>query len=89
MQEKWRHTYVEKHAPNFCDETGNAIKPLNVADYNLHMCCVYKEWPTATVLAVAHGNRQKNVLPPVRSGYSEELCSLIMWWGKKDFFGSP
>jgi len=25
---------------NFHDDTGNAIKPHNVADYNLHVLCV-------------------------------------------------
>lgn len=54
------------------------------------MCIKGTEWPTATVLAVAHGSGQKIVLPPVRSGYSEELCSsLIMWWGKKLFLAHP
>jgi hypothetical protein len=54
------------------------------------VCIKDTEWPTATVLAVAHGSRQKTVLQPVRSGYSEELCSsLIMWWGKKEIFGPP
>jgi len=27
---------------NFCDDIGNAIQPLTVANYNPHTCCVYK-----------------------------------------------
>lgn len=51
------------------------------------VCIKDTEWPTGTPLAVAHRSRQKIVLPPARSGYSEQLCSsLIMWWGKKDFW---
>jgi len=55
------------------------------------LCIKDIEWPTATPLAVAHGSRQKIVLPSVRSGYSEQLCcSLIMRRGeKKEIFGSP
>jgi hypothetical protein len=44
----------------------------------------------ATPLVVAHGSRQKIVLPSVRSSYSEQLCSsLNMQWGKREIFGSP
>jgi hypothetical protein len=38
---------------NFCDETGNAIKPLNVADYNLHVCCVYKGYRMANSYCIS------------------------------------
>lgn len=44
----------------FCDERGNAIKPLTVVDYNPQMYYVHKGDRMANSYSIAHGSRQRN-----------------------------
>jgi hypothetical protein len=65
-----RHTYANIHTPpaesNFCEHR-NAIKPVTVADYNMHVEHVHKvDRMTVTPSVVGPGNGQRN-------------CSSIYW----------
>jgi hypothetical protein len=44
----------------FCDESGNALKPAIVANYNRHMSIKGTELPTASLSVAVHGIGQRN-----------------------------